>query len=89
MAAKLFKIDGVTRVFYGRDYISVAKKEELDWNELKPLIFECIMEQFTPNAEGEDKKLMLDDYVEAEDTMINEDDSEVYLVLLLIDYLDD
>lgn len=36
LAKKLFTIDGVNRVFYGKDYISVSKKEESDWNELKP-----------------------------------------------------
>lgn len=32
LARKLFAIDGVKRVFYGPDYISVAKKEELEWS---------------------------------------------------------
>lgn len=29
MARKLFGIEGVDRVFYGKDYISISKKEEL------------------------------------------------------------
>jgi hypothetical protein len=36
LARKLFTIDGVTRVFYGKDYISIAKKEESDWGTIKP-----------------------------------------------------
>ena len=31
LAKKLFAIDGVSRVFYGKDHISVAKKEDEDW----------------------------------------------------------
>lgn len=29
-------IDGVTRVFYGKDYISISKKEDSRWEEIKP-----------------------------------------------------
>ena len=32
LAKKLFAIDGVTRVFYGKDHISISKKEDLDWS---------------------------------------------------------
>lgn len=32
LAKRLFAIDGVKRVFYGYDYISVAKKEDFEWN---------------------------------------------------------
>ncbi len=32
LARKLFAIDGVKRVFYGRDYISIAKKDDLEWS---------------------------------------------------------
>lgn len=35
LARKLFNIDGVKRVFYGKDYISVAKGDEGDWNVKK------------------------------------------------------
>ena len=31
LARKLFKVDGVTHVFYGKDYISISKKEESNW----------------------------------------------------------
>lgn len=44
LAKKLFTVDGVNRVFYGKDYISVSKTEESDWNELKPHIFSLITE---------------------------------------------
>ena len=32
LARKLFAVDGVNRVFYGSDYISVGKKEDAEWN---------------------------------------------------------
>ena len=44
LARKLFNIDGINRVFYGKDFISIAKQETIDWGEIKPLIFEKITE---------------------------------------------
>ena len=38
LARKLFAIDGIKRVFYGRDYISVAKGDEGDWNVINIII---------------------------------------------------
>ena len=46
LASQLFNIDGVNRVFYGKDYISVSKMENVDWNLLKPKILEFITNHF-------------------------------------------
>ena len=46
LAKLLFDIDGVKRVFFGSDFISVTKSEELDWDVLKPPILTAIMEHF-------------------------------------------
>lgn len=32
LAKKLFQIEGVTRVFFGKDFISVTKSEDMDWD---------------------------------------------------------
>lgn len=32
LAKKLFQIDGVVRVFFGKDFISVTKDEDEDWD---------------------------------------------------------
>ena len=42
LARKLFKVEGITRVFYGPNYISIAKAEKYDWNHMKPVIFSLI-----------------------------------------------
>lgn len=46
LAAKLFKIDGVNGVFFGYDFVTITKDEELDWAHLKPAILAGIMEHF-------------------------------------------
>lgn len=46
LARRLFKIDGITRIFYGKDFISIAKKEAVNWNDIKPLIFDLIQNHY-------------------------------------------
>jgi Fe-S cluster biogenesis protein NfuA len=46
LAAALFAIPEVSRVFFGSDFISVTKGEG-DWKHLKPSILGAIMEHFT------------------------------------------
>ena len=62
---------GVTRVFYGKDFISVTKKEEEDWKILKPEVLSVITEHYTRG-----QPLLLEDVVEPDDTKITEADSE-------------
>src|SRR5690349_12880650 len=47
LAADLFEITGVTRVFYGPDFITVAKHEAVEWPHLKAPILAAIMDHFT------------------------------------------
>ena len=46
LAAALFTIPEVSRVFFGADFISVTKREG-EWKHLKPAILGAIMEHFT------------------------------------------
>lgn len=58
-------------MFYGKDHLSISKKEECDWNEIKPQIFSLLMEHFSS------EQRLFTDEPEAEDTKIKETDSEV------------
>lgn len=49
LARRLFSIDGVVRVFYGKDFISVTKKEDMDWNVVKPEVLSVITEHYSKN----------------------------------------
>ncbi len=46
LARALFEIDGVARVFFGSDFISVTKTDG-DWKQLKAPILGAIMDHFT------------------------------------------
>lgn len=47
LAADLFEIEGVERVFYGPDFITVGKRADQDWAHLKAPILASIMDHFT------------------------------------------
>ena len=59
LAARLFQVPGVTRVFLGADFVSVTKAEREEWHILKPAILGALMEHLTAgrpiieSAEGE------------------------------------
>ncbi len=50
LAAELFGIDGVVRVFYGPDFVTVGKDPDHDWSHLKAPILAAIMDHFTSGA---------------------------------------
>jgi len=47
LAEALFKIEGVTGVFLGRDFISVTKADSEEWQVLRPELLATIMDHFT------------------------------------------
>ena len=47
LAERLFRIDGVTGVFLGADFVTVTKAEDREWQLLKPSILGAVMEHFT------------------------------------------
>ena len=47
LAARLFRVDGVTRVFLGVDFVSITKADNYDWNLIKPQVLTGLMEHFT------------------------------------------
>ena len=50
LARRLFDIAGVTGVFLGRDFISVTRSPENDWQMMKPVLLGVIMEHFVTGA---------------------------------------
>ncbi|MBI2708052.1 MAG: NifU family protein [Proteobacteria bacterium] len=46
LALKIFEIEGIKGVFFGADFITVSKKDALEWVVLKPAILGAIMEHF-------------------------------------------
>ncbi len=70
LAESLFKVDGVTRLYYGDDFITVTKSEASNWQTLKPHIIEVIMDHFSSG-----KSLFVEGAHTNENT--SEDDNEI------------
>src|SRR5258708_27888498 len=47
LAKRLFAVEGVERVFFGTDFVTVTKAADKDWQVLKPSILGGIMEHYT------------------------------------------
>ncbi|XP_062091799.1 nifU-like protein 4, mitochondrial [Humulus lupulus] len=77
LAKALYGVDGITRVFFGSDFITVTKSEDTSWNVLKPQIFAAIMDFYSSG-----QPLFLDsETAAAKDTAIHEDDSETVAMI--------
>ncbi len=72
LAERLFRIDGVTGVFLGSDFVTVTKDDGKDWMVLKPAILGIIMEHFTAN-----RPVLLADADEAADDADAAEDDEI------------
>ncbi|KAG7016340.1 NifU-like protein 4, mitochondrial, partial [Cucurbita argyrosperma subsp. argyrosperma] len=77
LAKALYGVDGVIRVFFGSDFVTVTKSNEASWDFLKPEIFASIMDFYSSG-----QPLFLDaNTAAAMDTAINEDDSETVAMI--------
>jgi Fe-S cluster biogenesis protein NfuA len=47
LAEALFDLGGVTRVFFGQEFLTVSKAPDRDWSHLKAPILAAIMDHFT------------------------------------------
>jgi Fe-S cluster biogenesis protein NfuA len=56
LAKRIFAAGGVTGVFFGTDFVTVTKAENVDWPHIKPQILGAIMEHYQsgqPVIDGE------------------------------------
>ncbi|MFI4936264.1 MAG: NifU family protein [Caulobacterales bacterium] len=50
LASALFALDGVVRVYFGDDFLTVTKEADREWSHLKAPILAEIMDHFTSGA---------------------------------------
>ena len=50
LAKAIFEVEGVARVFFGADFVTVTKTDGEDWRHLKPGVLGAIMEHFQSGA---------------------------------------
>ncbi|MBP7240641.1 NifU family protein [Amaricoccus sp.] len=50
LARRIFGAGGVAGVFFGHDFVTVTKTDDVDWSHAKPAILGAIMEHFQSGA---------------------------------------
>jgi Fe-S cluster biogenesis protein NfuA len=81
LAKELFKIDGVKAVYFGNDFVTITKFAESKWNFLRPEIFSTLMDFF----ENPDNKVLLDQPLITDTTILDDDDEVVAMIKELIE----
>ncbi len=65
LADRIFQINGVKAVFFGRDFVSVTKVDDIEWSSIKAPILGAVMQHFTMGEplfrEGQDPYAAMDD----------------------------
>jgi len=69
LAKKLFEVKGVGRILIGSDYISIGKKDEKLWEDIKPQIVELLNDYF-------EKTENIEHFPESQQSEILDNDSE-------------
>ncbi|WP_319825747.1 NifU family protein [Thalassovita sp.] len=46
LAQRIFAVNGVNGVFFGTDFVTVTKADNVEWDHIKPAILGAIMEHF-------------------------------------------
>ena len=72
LAAALFALPGVARVFLGADFVTITKQDDADWQARRPQVLGAIMEHFVagrPVMDGQ-ADAALEDEVAPEDREI-------------------
>ena len=82
LAEALFDLGGVTRVFFGQEFLTVSKAPDRDWSHLKAPILAAIMDHFTDG-----RPLFRDSDVTAADDDVYEGDA-AQIVVEIKDLLD-
>jgi Fe-S cluster biogenesis protein NfuA len=82
LAEALFALSGVTRVFYGGEFLTVTKADDYDWAYLKAPILAAIMDHFTSG-----QALLRDSETDGHDADVYEGDSAA-IVAEIKDLLD-
>ena len=79
LATILLKVQGVNRVFFGYDFISVSKNDDFSWDVLKPSVLTGIMEHYSSG------KPVLEGKTENQNEILDDDNETIKQIKELID----
>ncbi|KAL7747210.1 hypothetical protein RI367_007421 [Sorochytrium milnesiophthora] len=85
LAKRLFKIEGVTSVLLGPDFITITKDAESAWQLMKPDIYGTITDFFAALAGGGGESVVTGDAAPSDTAILPEDDEVVAMIKELLD----
>lgn len=69
LAQRLFSLQGVAQIFLAKDFVSVSKSDDTDWNMLKPMVLAALMEHFSTG-----QPVVNEDFYDKEAAAVEEDE---------------
>ena len=81
LAEILFGIDGIERVFFGSDFVTVTKREDKEWAVVKPAVLGAIMDHYTSG-----KPIVVEGAAESKSTEADGENAE--LIEQIIELID-
>ena len=76
LVRNLLSVNGVEGIFLGQDFISVNKKENIKWDEIKHIVISFINDFY---ADG--KEFVIDDNIKNKDSNLNEIEEKIVKIL--------
>ena len=71
LAERLFRLEGVARVFLGADFVTVTKNDLIEWQALRPQVLGVLMEHFVAG------RPVVDSQADAVDEDVAPEDQEI------------
>lgn len=85
LADDLFKIDGVKGVLFGKDFITVSKDMESEWQHVKPAVYAAIMDHLSIDKPILKANISGEGEVSEEGTFSQEDYEVVMMIKEILD----
>ena len=76
LVRNILSVNGVEGVFLGQDFISVNKKDKINWDEIKHIVISLINDFY---ADG--KEYVIDENIKEQDSDLNEIESKIVKIL--------
>ncbi len=85
LAKILFSLDNVTGVFIGKDFLTITKYDEVEWESLKPTILSTILDFFSSGGSIDEASLETDSKPKEEEKYSKKDAEMVKKINELLD----
>ena len=76
LVRNILSINGVEGIFLGQDFISVNKKENINWDEIKHIVISLINDFYLDG-----KEFVIDENIKEEDLDLSEIESKIVKIL--------